>query len=30
VCLIPLLYVTIEALGKKQVVSPTNTESDEK
>jgi HAE1 family hydrophobic/amphiphilic exporter-1 len=30
VCLIPLLYVTIEGLGKKQVVSPTNTESDEK
>lgn len=30
VCLIPLLYVTIESLGKKQVVTPTNTDTDEK
>ena len=30
VCLIPFLYVTIESLGKKQVVTPTNTDTDEK
>jgi HAE1 family hydrophobic/amphiphilic exporter-1 len=30
VCLIPLLYVTIENLGKKQVVPPTNNDTDEK